>query len=47
MMPPVSLPLNGGTQSAFAGADASIPQIATRLAATIFRITDSISATAP
>src|SRR5947209_13454607 len=47
MMPPVSLPLNGGTHWACAGMDASIPQIATRLAATIFRITDSISASAP
>src|SRR5450755_3670350 len=43
MMPPVSLPLNPGTgQSACAGAHASIPHIATRLRAPIFRIADSI-----
>src|SRR5450756_259462 len=43
MMPPVSLPLNDGTQSACAGAHASIPHIAARLAASIIRIADSIS----
>src|SRR3954454_1082652 len=55
-MPPVSLPLIGGTQgnqsvplnqggqSARAGAHASIPHTATRLAALIIRIADSISA---
>src|SRR5665647_3187667 len=42
MMPPVSLPLIGGTHWACAGADASIPHIATRLAAPIIRIADSI-----
>src|SRR4051795_7227735 len=42
MMPPVSLPLNGGTSSARAGAQASIPHMATRLAAPIIRIADSI-----
>jgi hypothetical protein len=42
MMPPVSLPLNDGTQSARAGAHASIPQTATRLAAPMIRIADSI-----
>src|ERR1700737_4766292 len=54
-MPPVSLPLNGGTQgnqseplnqgnqSASAGAQASIPHTATKLAAPIIRIADSIS----
>src|SRR5437899_1737101 len=54
-MPPVSLPLNGGTQgnqsvplnqgtqSARAGAQASIPHTATRIAALIIRIADSIS----
>src|ERR1700676_309336 len=44
MIPPVSLPLNRGTQSARAGVNASIPQTATRLAAPIIRIADSISA---
>src|SRR5665213_1722557 len=43
MMPPVSLPLNGGTVSARAGAQASIPHTATKLAAPIIRIADSIS----
>ena len=43
MMPPVSLPLNGGTQSARAGAPASIPQTATRHTAPNIRIADSIS----
>src|SRR5262245_44140766 len=46
MMPPVSLPLNGGTgcnQSARAGPTASIPQTATRHAANFLRIADSIS----
>src|SRR3954447_22435981 len=43
MMPPVSLPLNGGTSSARAGAQASIPHMATKLAAPIIRIADSIS----
>src|SRR5262245_43572192 len=43
MMPPVSLPLNGGTQSARAGATDSIPQTATRHAANFLRIADSIS----
>src|SRR5258708_10824490 len=38
MMPPVSLPLNGGTQSARAGAPVSIPQIAARPAAVMIRI---------
>ena len=42
MMPPVSLPLNGGTQSARAGAHASIPHTANRLAAPIIRIANSI-----
>src|SRR5882757_10609574 len=42
MMPPVSLPLNGGTQSARAGAHASIPHTATRLTAPIIRIANSI-----
>ena len=41
-MPPVSLPLNGGTHSARAGAPASIPHSATRPAAPIIRIADSI-----
>ena len=46
-MPPVSLPLKGGTQSARAGVLASIPhvvtkQAATRPAAVIIRIADSI-----
>src|ERR1700722_1372049 len=43
MMPPVSLPLKGGTGSAHAGAPASIPHTATRHAAPIIRIADSIS----
>src|SRR5882757_6874997 len=43
MIPPVSLPLNGPIQSARAGAHASIPHMATRLAAPIIRIADSIS----
>src|SRR6476661_2359201 len=43
MIPPVSLPLNGGTQSARAGAPPSIPQIATRPATRILRIADSLS----
>src|ERR1700736_2550868 len=42
-MPPVSLPWNGGTWPARAGAHASIPHTATRLAALIIRIADSIS----
>jgi hypothetical protein len=42
MMPPVSLPRNGGTVSARAGAQASIPHVATRLKAAIIRIADSI-----
>src|ERR1700730_13623252 len=42
MIPPVSLPLKGGTVSARAGAPASIPHIATRQAAPIIRIADSI-----
>ncbi len=42
-MPPVSLPLNGGTVSACAGRHASIPAAATRPAITIFRIADSMS----
>src|SRR3954447_8263957 len=37
-MPPVSLPLNGGTQSAFAGPHATMAEKATRLAARIIRI---------
>src|ERR1700722_9786967 len=41
-MPPVSLPLNAGTGSAQAGADASIPHIATRLAAPMIRIANSL-----
>src|SRR5258705_5540540 len=41
-MPPVSLPLKGGTVSARAGVHASIPHMATRLAAPIIRIADSI-----
>src|SRR5450756_2160303 len=43
MMPPVSLPLNGGTVWARAAALTSIPQTATRLTAPIIRIADSIS----
>src|SRR5271168_4188423 len=53
MMPPVSLPLNGGTVSARAGVNASIPLpatspaanrlLATRLLTPIIRIADSIS----
>src|ERR1700733_9496647 len=43
MMPPVSLPLKGGTGSAHAGAPASIPHTATMHAAPIIRIADSIS----
>src|ERR1035441_9309432 len=43
MMPPVSLPLKGGTVSAHAGAPASIPHTATRHAAPIIRIAYSIS----
>jgi hypothetical protein len=39
--------LTGGTLSALAGAEASIPQIATRQAAAMFRIIDSISVAAP
>src|SRR6202171_111970 len=42
-MPPVSLPWNGGTWPARAGAHASIPYTATRLTAPIIRIADSIS----
>src|SRR3954452_11684146 len=42
MMPPVSLPWKGGTWSACAGTHASIPHMATRLAAPIIRIADSI-----
>src|ERR1700704_6908514 len=49
-MPPVSLPLNGGTvsnhdspESARAGAHASTPHMATRHAAPVIRIADSIS----
>src|SRR5262249_31264942 len=38
MIPPVSLPLKLGTQSALAGAQSSIVDSITRLAATIFRI---------
>src|SRR5271170_2688123 len=41
-MPPVSLPLNDGTVSARAGAHASIPHTATRLAAPMIRIADSL-----
>src|ERR1700704_2171002 len=48
-MPPVSLPLNGGTvsnhgspESARAGAHASTPHMATRHAAPVIRIADSI-----
>src|ERR1700733_3535371 len=37
-MPPVSLPLKGGTVSARAGVHTSIPQTATRLRAPIIRI---------
>src|SRR4051812_29444204 len=43
MMPPVSLPLNGGTQSARAGAQARTPHIASRLKAPIIRIAVSMS----
>src|SRR6478735_4115310 len=46
MIPPVSLPLNGGTVSACAGAPASIPPIATRHTAPNLRIADSISSEA-
>src|SRR6185503_19345136 len=46
MIPPVSLPLNGGTVSACAGAPASIPPNATRHTAPILRIADSISSEA-
>src|ERR1700733_1745220 len=42
-MPPVSLPWNGGTVSAQTGPHASIPHTATKLAAPIIRIADSIS----
>src|ERR1700742_385574 len=42
-MPPVSLPWNGGTVSARTGPHASIPHTATKLAAPIIRIADSIS----
>src|ERR1700761_1290300 len=43
MMPPVSLPLNGGTVSARAGANASIPLTADNATkAPIIRIADSI-----
>src|ERR1700737_3941551 len=42
MMPPVSLPRNGGTVSARTGAHASIPHTAIRLAAPILRIADSL-----
>src|SRR4051794_31447149 len=43
MMPPVSLPLNGGTQSARAGAQARTPHVASRLKAPIIRIAVSMS----
>src|SRR4051812_48817219 len=43
MIPPVSLPSNGGVQPACAGAHASIPHTATRLAAPILRIANSLS----
>src|ERR1700692_2300396 len=43
MMPPVSVPLTGGTVSARAGVNASIPHTAARLTAPIIRIADSIS----
>src|SRR6478736_40999 len=46
MIPPVSLPLNGGTVSACAGAPASIPPMTTRHTAPILRIADSISSEA-
>jgi hypothetical protein len=46
-MPPVSLPWKGGTVSARAGAQASIPHMATQLAAPIIRIADSISLASP
>src|SRR4051794_3614848 len=44
MMPPVSLPLNGGTISARAGPNASRPHTAPRIAGPIIRIADSIFA---
>src|SRR5581483_1188199 len=44
MMPPVSLPLTAGIQSALAGATANEAPIASKLAANIFCIADSISA---
>ena len=47
MMPPVSFPLNGGTQSARAGPHASTPVIAVSRAAPINRIVISIVATQP
>src|SRR4051812_28392185 len=43
MMPPVSLPLNGGTVSARAGVQARTPQVASRPRAPIIRIAVSIS----
>src|ERR1700761_7278052 len=43
MIPPVSLPLNGGPGSSRAGVNASIPHTAARLMAPIIRIADSIS----
>src|SRR5258706_8689163 len=43
MMPPVSLPLKGGTVSARTGAEASIPHMASRPKAPIIRIAVSIS----
>src|SRR6516225_12183970 len=43
MMPPVSLPLKRGTQSARAGATASTPDSTMRLAVTILRMANSVS----
>src|SRR5690242_12741335 len=43
MMPPVSLPRKGGTQSARAGVPSNPPQVTSRAAAKIFRIEDSMS----
>src|SRR5258705_10739442 len=42
-MPPVSLPLNGGTWPARAGGHTSIPHPATRLRTPIIRIANSIA----
>src|SRR4051812_42343703 len=44
MMPPVSLPLKGGTISARAGANANRPHTAATIAGPIIRIADSLFA---